>query len=121
VGGNVTGSVGSVVGLTVSNLDATVSSRLPTSSYTSPDNANVSLIKAKTDLIPADPATVTNQTTILNRLGAFTGTGLNTILGFFRAIMRKDASLTPTDAGGTYDNVTDSLEAQQDSKTEIFF
>lgn len=39
VGGNVTGSVGSVVGLTASNLDATVSSRLASASYTSPPSA----------------------------------------------------------------------------------
>lgn len=69
VSGNVVGSVGSVTGLTASNLDATVSSRLPTSSYTAPDNSTiaaiagyvdteVAAIKAKTDLIPAAPAAV---------------------------------------------------------------
>jgi hypothetical protein len=56
-------------------------------------------------------ATSANQTTILNRLGAFTGAGLNTVLGFLRAIMRKDAALTPSDVGGTFDNTTDSEEA----------
>jgi hypothetical protein len=45
----VTGSVGSVVGLTASNLDATVSSRLASASYTAPDNASITGIKAKTD------------------------------------------------------------------------
>jgi hypothetical protein len=39
VGGNVVGSVGSVVGLTASNLDATVSSRLASASYTAPLDA----------------------------------------------------------------------------------
>jgi len=37
--GNLTGSVGSVTGLTASNLDATVSSRLATASYTAPPSA----------------------------------------------------------------------------------
>jgi hypothetical protein len=60
-------------------------------------------------------ATSANQTTILNRLGSFTGTGINTILGFLRAIARKDVSLTPSDMAGTYDNTTDSLEAKQDN------
>jgi hypothetical protein len=60
-------------------------------------------------------ATSANQTTILNRLGAFTGSGINTVLGLLRALARKDASLTPSDMGGTYDNTTDSLEAKQDS------
>lgn len=48
VGGNVTGSVGSVVGLTASNLDATVSSRLAAGSYTAPDNASVATILGQT-------------------------------------------------------------------------
>lgn len=46
---SVTGAVGSVVGLTASNLDATVSSRLASASYTAPDNTSVTAIKAKTD------------------------------------------------------------------------
>jgi len=52
-------------------------------------------------------------TNLVNRLGAFTGSGVNTVLGFLQAIMRKDVT-TPTDAGGTYDDATDSLEALRD-------
>ena len=61
-------------------------------------------------------ATSANQTTILNRLGSWTGTGLNTILGAFRAIAGKAASLTPSDLsdGTTFDNTDDSLEAIRD-------
>ncbi|MFA7120711.1 MAG: hypothetical protein WC277_04485, partial [Bacilli bacterium] len=62
---------------------------------------------------PADMATATNQTTILNRLGAFTGTGVNTVLGFFKALLSKAATL-PTDVGGTFDPATDSTEAIRD-------
>jgi hypothetical protein len=58
-----------------------------------------------------------DTSTILGRLGAFTGSGLNTVLGFFRAMMRKTAALTPSDVGGSYDNTTDSLEAQQEAGT----
>lgn len=58
-------------------------------------------------------ATSANQTTILNRIGAFTGAGVNTILGFLRAIMRSDTD-TPSDVGGDYDDATDSLEAISD-------
>jgi len=47
--GSLSGSVGSVTGLTASNLDATVSSRLATAGYTAPDNAGIVAIKAKTD------------------------------------------------------------------------
>lgn len=61
-------------------------------------------------------ATAANQTTILNRLGSWTGTGLNTILGAFRAIAGKAADLTPSDisSGTTFDNAADSLEAIRD-------
>lgn len=67
----------------------------------------------------ASAATAANQTTILNRIGAFTGSGLNTILGFLRALMRKDATLTPSDVGGTYDNTTDSQEAIKDNQLDV--
>lgn len=97
----------------------TLLSRLTNTRATNLDNldATSSSIKARTDLIPADPATITNQTTILNRIGAFTGSGLNTILGVLRAMAAKAASLTPTDlsTGTTYNNVTDSLENIKDS------
>lgn len=47
---------------------------------------------------------------ILDRMGAFSGIGVNNILGFLRAIMRSDASV-PSDVGGTFTSSTDSLEA----------
>lgn len=50
---------------------------------------------------------------ILARIGAFTTGGVNTILGFFQALMRSDAT-TPTDIGGTYDDATDSVQAIRD-------
>jgi hypothetical protein len=52
--------------------------------------------------------------TVLNRIGAITGSGINTVLGFFRALFRKDAAL-PSDIGGTADPATDSLEALSES------
>jgi len=64
--------------------------------------------------IQANLATSANQTTILARIGAFTGTGINTILGFLKAVMSKAADLTPSDVGGTFNNTTDSLEALQE-------
>ncbi len=58
-------------------------------------------------------AWVTAISTLVNRLGAFTGTGVNTVLGFFKALMSKAAS-TPSDVGGTFDASTDSAEAIRD-------
>lgn len=66
----------------IANLDATISSR----------------------------AAAATLTTIGARIGSFTGSGVNTILGFLQAIMRSDATL-PSDIGGTFDDATDSLEA----------
>jgi hypothetical protein len=77
------------------NLDVAVSTRLAAAAYTAPDNATI--------------------TTISNKLGAFAGSGLNTVLGMFRALLRKDAALTPSDVGGTFDNTTESLEALKDT------
>lgn len=54
-----------------------------------------------------------NLDTVLARIGAFAGSGVNTILGFFRAIMRSDTT-TPSDVGGSFDDATDSLQAIRD-------
>lgn len=79
--------------------------------YDPPTNAEM---EART-LVAASYGTAANQTTILARIGDFAGSGLNTVLGFFRALLRKTAALTPSDVGGTFDNTTDSLEAQRDA------
>ena len=50
---------------------------------------------------------------LVNRLGAFTGTGTNTVLGFLKAGLSKLAG-TPSDIGGTFDASTDSTEALRD-------
>lgn len=51
--------------------------------------------------------------TTLARLGAWAGTGINTILGAFRALAAKLPGITPTDisSGTTYNNAAHSLEA----------
>lgn len=106
--------------------------------------AVVDAIKGKTDNLPADPAdasdiasafSAVNSTlttiaayidteiaTLLSRLGAWTGTGRNTVLGAFQALFRKDADATvPSDVNanlgggaGAAANTTDSLEAIRD-------
>ena len=58
-------------------------------------------------------ATDADATTILARLGAFTGTGINTILGFFQALFRSDAA-APSDVGGTFDPATEAVQAIRD-------
>lgn len=55
------GTAGYIVG---NNLDAQVSTRLATSGYTAPDNADILLIKAKTDNLPASPAAVGSAMTL---------------------------------------------------------
>lgn len=50
--------------LLVDNVNATISSRLATSGYTAPDNTSITAIKAKTDLIPATPASTGDAMTL---------------------------------------------------------
>jgi hypothetical protein len=45
----------------LNHLDADISTRLPTSGYTAPDNADIAAIKAKTDNLPSDPASQTTS------------------------------------------------------------
>lgn len=110
------------------------------------------LIKAKTNNLPSSPAAVgsqmdlvnapnataisaiqsglalaSNLTTLMNRVGAWTGSGRNTILGALQALFRKDVDATvPTDINtnlgsgvGTADNTTDSTEAIADAIAAI--
>lgn len=77
-------------------------------------------------LVAADYATASSQSTIasgistvLARLGGWTGTGINTVLGGIRALAAKAAGLTPADisTGTTYDNEEHSQEAIADDIT----
>lgn len=81
-----------------------------------PDQSGVTI--GTVNQVPATVATAANQTTILNRLGAFTGSGVNTVLGFFRALMSKAAS-TPSDVGGTFAPSSDSAEAISEAVASI--
>jgi hypothetical protein len=60
-------------------------------------------------------ATSTAQTTTNNRLGSITGTGANTVLGFFQSLARSDVTAS-TDLAGTFDSSTDALQALKDDQ-----
>ena len=114
VSGRIDASVGAmaadVVTATAIATDAIGSAELAASAVTEIQSGlatSAALATAQTDL-----------TTILARIGAFAGSGLNTILGVLRALGAKAAALTPTDlsTGTTYDNTTDSLEASADTQ-----
>ena len=124
-------------------MDAAVSSRAtPAQVNTEVDNAlNTAVpgspttdsinerVKAIDDKLPSGSigdATSANQTTILNRLGDFGGTGLNTVKGFLQALFRKDAGVSGVNlpaeinevenaTAGAYDATTDSQEALRDT------
>ncbi len=75
--GNVSGSVGSVTGLTVANLDATISSRASATNLAtvaSYIDTEIAAIQAKTDLIPASPAAVSDIPTTSAIATAVAGT-----------------------------------------------
>jgi hypothetical protein len=81
-------------------------------------NTNVTGVSSDTTEIinrigdPGAGSIYESVTTVLDRIGAFSGIGWNTILGFFRALLRSDGGVTlPSDVGGTYTNTADSLQA----------
>lgn len=78
----------------------------PTSALTTAGSMGKYLIDSITTLLA-------DTSTIINRIGAFTGSGVNTVLGFFKGLLSKTAS-TPSDVGGTFDASTDSTEAIRD-------
>lgn len=55
-----------------------------------------------------------NLVSLLAIMGSITGTGVNTVLGFFKALLSKTATV-PSDIGGTFDPSTDSTEAIRDA------
>ena len=64
---------------------------------------------------------LTDHATIKNRLGSWTGSGENTVLGGMKATLRKDLSV-PSDlnsGGGVYSAAMDSQEAQRDRQDAI--
>jgi hypothetical protein len=61
----------------LSNLDASVSSRLASASYTAPANSDISAIKSKTDNLPASPAGVSDIPTTAQISAAVEGSLLN--------------------------------------------
>jgi len=87
-------------------LDVNAEADTALTDYDPPTNTEM---EART-LAAANYGTAANQTTILNRLGAWTGTGVNTLLGAFKALLSKAAAL-PSDITGTGDPATDSVEA----------
>lgn len=74
------------------------------------ENQGATILNTDTLLSKAD--------TILERIGSFTGTGINTILGFFKALMSETAT-TPSDLGGSFSSATDSNEALANTSEAI--
>lgn len=84
------------------NLDATVSSRLAASGYTAPDNTSIGLIKAKTDNLPADPA---SNTQVNTRLASASYTAPdNTTIGFIQKWILNKLVEGPANTWKLYDD-----------------
>lgn len=70
-----------VTGARMAHLDADVSSRLASGSYTAPANATIAAIDAKTTNLPPDPADqsliIDATTTLMSRLGAPAGASVS--------------------------------------------
>jgi hypothetical protein len=61
----------------LANLDASISSRLASASYTAPANSDITAIKSKTDSLPASPAAVSDIPTTAQIATAVEGSLLN--------------------------------------------
>lgn len=85
-------------------LDIEVSSRLPTSGYVAPDNASITAIKAKTDNLPADPA---SNTQVNTRAPASTALD-NTVWTNAKAAFIDIAISSRATNGGVWDELTAS-------------
>jgi hypothetical protein len=88
--------------------------------FTSSDRSTLqaAATQASVDAVQATADTIggyidTEVQTLLDRLGAFTGSGVNTVLGFFQALLSKIAP-APSDVGGTFNPAADSVEAIRD-------
>ena len=78
------------------------------------DNAALATVCTETRLAELDAANLpANVDTLLARLGAWTGTGTNTLLGAIKALASKVAAAV-SDIGGTFSPADDSLEAIRD-------
>ncbi len=94
--GSLSGSVGSVTGHTPQTGDSFALLGSPAVSV----SADIAAVKADTG-------------NLISRLGAWAGSGVNTVLGAFKAIASKVAS-APSDIGGTFAPASHSLEAQRE-------
>jgi hypothetical protein len=117
-------SVRTELAVELGRIDVTVGSRLATSGYTPPPSAatNAGAVRSelavelgRIDTTVSSRAAASDMATLLSRLGAFTGSGVNTVLGLLKAIMSK-AAATPSDVGGTFSATTDSIEAIRDAQ-----
>lgn len=94
----------------VSPVEADVLTRLATSGYTAPDNTSVAAIKAKTDNLPADPA---SNTQVATRLAASAYTAPDN--ASVTAIKAKTDNLPPIPASqGDVTAARDHVEAHVD-------
>ena len=112
-------ATGTNLGTALSNLatllgfvDVTLSSRLPTSGYTAPDNAGITTAAAQAT------AANTQATAANTKAGAIQTVlaGITSLAHWLRAGFRKSApdATAATEIGGTYDATTDSQEALRD-------
>jgi hypothetical protein len=94
----------------LARIDVATSTRLATASYTAPDNATISTIN-------------TNVNTLLSRVTETLFSGITSLGKWLGAIAGKTADaatraeINATTAGATYNETTDSLQAQKDTES----
>lgn len=113
-------TVGSIGKLLVDNIDATISSRLASSSYTAPDNGGIAAIQAKTDFLPSATAGSAGGVFIAGVNAATTVNFTGNLSGSVGSVTGAVGSVT----GNVGGNVTGSVgslaaQAQTDVRTAV--
>jgi hypothetical protein len=104
----------------LANLDATVSSRLASASYTAPANSDITAIKSKTDALPSDPA---DQSLLEAAIAAVTAPSATDVATAVRTelateLARVDAAISTRLASASYTAPANSDISAIKSKTD---
>lgn len=94
------------------HLNADIDSRLASASYTAPDNASITAIKAKTDNLPSDPADESLIIAATDGLAALIGTPVTSISADIAAVKAVDDAIK-----SKTDNLPASPSATGDAMT----
>lgn len=108
-------------GMNITTLQAELNSRgyalaataLSNTTWTDARALKLENLDAAITTLPTKTATEASLATLVGMLGGWSQTGVNNVLGAFKALLSKTAT-APSDIGGTFSPATDAVEAIRD-------